>query len=284
MEWLYPCSLEELLEIKAKYGKRAVIVGGGTFLGLHPPSNVEYLVDTSRAGLSFINIKDRFIEVGAGVTISELLFNKEIERVGMGMIKKGGKRVATHPLRNRITVGGNVVYVFPWSDLPPIFLAINGTFFTLNSEGGFRTFSADQWFSKQPHSLLKDDEILYKIELPIDDKDIVGDVIKFTFSEVEDTIITVAVYGILKKQTVKEIRIAVGGCESLPKRLTTTEEFLLGKEITKELLEEVYIKARQEIYPRWQDRRVDPVYKKEIGAVLLRDILSTFIWGKSYET
>ena len=121
-----PASLKEALQFLNEHGENATVVAGGTDVMVNMRSEElkpKYLLDVSRLPeLKGIEMKGDDIWVGAGVTISEIYDSDVLERFAPAL-QKASFRVASRPIRNVATIGGNMANCSPCADtLPPLLI------------------------------------------------------------------------------------------------------------------------------------------------------------------
>ena len=83
-EFLQPGSRQEVVELLVKYGDRALVVGGGTFLHglvargvLH---QLDVLIDLQNAGLSYVKQERDALAIGATTTFAELAAEESVQK------------------------------------------------------------------------------------------------------------------------------------------------------------------------------------------------------------
>ena len=103
------------------------IVGGGTDLYVQQhdqliDQNVDLISNTP--DLNFVEINNSVCKVGAGSTATDLM-ESDIFCSAFPRLKKHIKLVASSPIRNMATIGGNFVNASPIGDFTVFFLALN---------------------------------------------------------------------------------------------------------------------------------------------------------------
>jgi len=125
-------TVTEVLDVFKKYGDKARIVGGNTFLnelskrGLLP--EVKVLVDISGLDLGYVKYENGTLLLGSSVTIQQLA--NEIRVKSDNSLKALSLAAnAVHPVqvRNTATLGGCVSTGLPFLDLPCALLALEST-------------------------------------------------------------------------------------------------------------------------------------------------------------
>jgi CO/xanthine dehydrogenase FAD-binding subunit len=129
VEYHRPDTLEKALELLARDDVKTVPMGGGSWL--NQPSNIEYaVVDLQELGLDAVQDRGNFIELGATVTLQDLV---EIPRL-MPAVVEAIRHEAAHNLRHAATVAGTLVAAGGRSPLTTTFLALDATVTLLPGE------------------------------------------------------------------------------------------------------------------------------------------------------
>ena len=134
-----PASIEEALNLLARYNGQARVVGGGTDLilemqqGHHPP--VEALVDVTRiAGLNLIVEENGYLVIGAGVTHAQIVRDERLVQHGTCLVESCGA-IGGPQVRNVGTLAGNVAHALPAGDGTISLLALDGEVQVTTPEG-----------------------------------------------------------------------------------------------------------------------------------------------------
>jgi len=265
-EYFVPKSAAEAFRLLKKGGKRYYPIAGGTGFAFAKPSGIEGLVDLSRIGLHYVKFQEDGIHLGAGTPIRDLVKFRFFSEYMGGIVSEAGRAIATTPIRNLITVGGNVMQVFPWSNLPPLFLALDALFKTIGSSR--RTIPADRFFSSQPRRQLAQGEILKEIVIPAPRKGWAGAYVKFSKTETDFGLLNVAAVIKLDKGICRGVRIALGAISAMPLLLARAEKVLKDKPVTLHNIEQAAQAACETLVPS-SDFRVREGYKKEVAPVLI---------------
>jgi CO/xanthine dehydrogenase FAD-binding subunit len=129
--FINPKSLEEALECLNQYGKEAKIIAGGTDLLVqlrnedHKLADVKFLVSIdSLSDLRQIQIDEDYISIGALVNHAEIASSKLIlDRVNF--LSKAASMIGSPQIRNRGTIGGNLINASPAADTVPVMIALD---------------------------------------------------------------------------------------------------------------------------------------------------------------
>lgn len=134
--------------------------GGGTHLTGNRLTHNAQLISLDKLGLDFIKKEEGFFHLGAQSTYQEVvdeLSKHDSEHI---LVKALGK-AATHPLRNRITLGGSLFLSPGWSDLIGPLVALNAQVQLFGDNQG--TYPISDYIQKRE---LKKNSIITKISFP----------------------------------------------------------------------------------------------------------------------
>ncbi len=163
-----PRSVEEALELLARYGDEAKVLAGGQ--SLIPLLNFrlarpERLVDVNRIDeLAYIRREGGALHIGA-VTRMATLEHSALVAARWPLLAEAARLVGHPEIRSRGTVGGSVAHADPAAELPAALTAL-GASFHARSQRGARTFAADELFVTHLTTALEPDELLVEITVP----------------------------------------------------------------------------------------------------------------------
>lgn len=233
-EFRYPKDLNEALEVLRQAGGKAKVVAGGTSLTLTKDSGVEVLVDLSRAGLDAMTQKKGTLSIGACVTARELAGAPELASPALRALRDASKTAGPSGVRAALTIGGNVVQCYPWSDLPVALLALGARVQITGNEP--RKIALTDLLERHPSKTLESDEIVEEFSLPLGggDDTLVGSAfVKLSRTTTDYALATAAAWVKLREQTpavpsdgededpatgfaVEDLRIALGAVRPMP--------------------------------------------------------------------
>ncbi|MCL1940445.1 MAG: FAD binding domain-containing protein [Synergistaceae bacterium] len=231
MEWYFPESMEELLKLLSDV-KGLKLHGGGTMLlRLMRGGDTIRVASLSKLPLDGVEINGEDIEIGAANT-----YSRAVSKID-GLIANDGKkqfscllcaalgRAASTPIRNRITIGGGVASLPPWSDLiAPLYILDAKVVLSGKNSGeyDFTNFFTDT-------KKLLSNSVITSIRIPVK-------ILERKFSYHRETRVafdypafTIAVNADIKNSTVNDIRISVSGVTERVVRLNDIENFIKGK-------------------------------------------------------
>lgn len=166
-----PTSLAEALEFLATHGETTAPFSGGTDLfvsvraGIFRPEHVLDLKHIPELGT--VTWDDRNgLSIGACVTVNQLLDHPEVKRL-FPVLYAAGVELATFQLRNRATIVGNIVTASPCGDFGSPLLTLGGKV-VLASTNGERQLPLREFITGVKKTLIRSDEIVTRIVVPVD--------------------------------------------------------------------------------------------------------------------
>jgi len=274
-EFITPASLDDALSIKKERGTEARVIAGGTDLILRMRDNVlspSLLLDLRRTSLDRIDCSDNGLKLGALVSLSQLLESCDIEQK-YPALRAACCEFAGPPVRNRATVGGNVVNASPAADLVPPLIAYDADV-VLRSLGAERVLPLVEFFTGPGQSVIEPDEILTGIRLPPPPAQSAATFIKLgqRRSMAISQVNLATRLAVDERSVISEARIVLGAVAPVPMRAIAAEAILTDDELSDETLCAAASKAREEAMPI-SDVRASRAYRLEMTEVLVRRAL-----------
>jgi xanthine dehydrogenase small subunit len=268
-----PTSLAKLLRLK-KENPDARLIAGATELGLDISKRYKKFptLISVEAVPELREIKSTETEwhIGAAVTLTQIEEKMAEEFPALGdMLRVFGSR----QIRNRATMGGNLVTASPIGDSAPVLLALDAKV-VLVSAHGERTLPIDQFFIAYRKTALQTAEILKTIIVPrgISKPGLTRKCSWFKVSKRREmdisTVAACFTVDLDKQNVVRHARLAYGGVAAMPSRAKKTESALLGKVWSEETIENVLPILRLEFTPI-SDVRGSADYRSGLIACLL---------------
>jgi carbon-monoxide dehydrogenase medium subunit len=227
-----PESLEEALEIMAEFGPQARALAGGTDLLV----NLKAGRDEAQEVVSLHRLVewDDLSRTEEGLRIGPLVTAARLEaEEGLGpagVVGSAAGRLGSPLIRNRATVGGNLISARPAADLAPPLMAL-GALAVLESSSGQRTLPLEDFFTAPGQTRKKPEELLTAIIVPPLKGPAGGGYQKLgTRKALEIAIVNVAAVIRLNEQGfIKEARIFLGAVGPTPLRAKMAEMLLEGE-------------------------------------------------------
>jgi xanthine dehydrogenase molybdopterin binding subunit/xanthine dehydrogenase small subunit len=289
-----PASLAELFQ-RLKENPDAKLVAGATELGLEITKRFKTfptLISTEAvAELKTIECTNDEWRIGAAVTLTEIYDKLHAEFPALGdMLRVFGSR----QIRNRATMGGNLVTASPIGDSAPVLLALDAKVVIVAqasslcaSEGGTnehtgkmpvslreRTLPVSEFFVAYRETALQPSEILKTILIPRGNSapNLTRKSAWFKVSKRREmdisTVAACLVVDLDSKLVVRHARLGYGGVAAMPARAKRTEEALLGKVWSEETIQGVLPILQAEFTPI-SDVRGSAEYRRGLITCLL---------------
>ena len=266
-------AIPELLEQIGEPGAR--ILCGGTDLVVKIRSGVidpELMLDISDTeALRGIQEKDDRVIIGAATTVSEIIADRLVTEK-LPLLQTVLRTLGSTQIRNRATLGGNLVNASPAAD-SAIPLLLYGADVIVTSAEGDRRIPVEKFLVAPGRTALASGEFVRGVSIPVLS-------MKFSsfFHKVgrrKAMIIAIASLGALvstKDDTIDEIRFAAGSVAPRPIRLHKLEAELTGKEITPSLIDQAKKAATRAVSPI-DDVRASADYRREVIGELVARVL-----------
>lgn len=189
-------------------------------------------------------------------------------RQNFAMLATMASHVANPQVRNVATLGGNLCYADPATD-PPTCLMSLGASVNIVSAAGERMVSLEQFYPDYYQTALAPDEVVTTVHVPPLPPGASGAYTRFLKTPAEHRpLVGVGVVGRHVRGALQDCRIAIGASVPVPVRATRAEQFLEGKQPTREVLEEAANIAAADIEPV-SDFRGSADYRREMVRVVV---------------
>ena len=269
-----PNRLEKLAVRKSEVfvgaSSATTLVAGGTDLFVQKAdtlreAELEFL--SRRKLLSGIRISQNNCNIGAMTSVEEIR-SSPIMRHYFPRIAEDFKLICSAPVRNRATIGGNIINASPIGDLIIFFLALD-TSVTLNDGQQCRELKLKDLFKGYKQLDIAPHELLESIYFELPKKPACFNfekVSKRTYLDIAS--VNSAMYINVDQGVIQQIHLSAGGIAPIPLYLTTTAEYLRGRELKGEHVCQATEIAQTEISPQ-ADVRGSVEYKR----LLLRQLI-----------
>ena len=249
-----PETMAEACKVLAQLKAKGKIIAGGTDLLVNMKKGViapKYLVSLARIPeLSGIEPIKGGISIGSNVVISQLIeFN--LMKKKFNLLSKAASVLGSPLIRNRATIGGNIVTARPAADMPPPLIAL-GAKVVLVGKGTKREVALENFFVGPGKTKIKPTEILTKIIIN-DPPPFTGwDYIKLMHrNAVEIAIVAVAVRITLNKRDgiIKDARVILSSVAPKAIHAVSAEKALVGEKPTENLFKKAASLASTDCTP-----------------------------------
>jgi carbon-monoxide dehydrogenase medium subunit len=275
-----PETVKDACALLADLGEEAKVIAGGTDL----------LVDLKREFKSaghLVTLRgipeltcvekdaDGTLRLGPMVTPNEA-GHSPIVRDAHAPLAEAALTMAAYQIRNRATIGGNLVSAVPSADMPPILIAL-GSKVALASPGGAREIPLEEFFVGPRENVLGDAEILAQIIVPPPEKGSGAHYIKHSLRDASAlAVVGVAANVVLDGGTVKSARIVLGAVAPTPLIAEKAGAALTGRAPENGVIAEAATAAAGEAKPI-SDLRGSAEYRRELVRVLTERAVATAV-------
>lgn len=275
-EYTAPQTLDEALSTLGKQTAGAQIIAGGTDLIPRMRARMvepSLLVDLRLLGMDSIDIIGDRIHIGARTTHTGVLESDILAEHCLAIIT-AARDIAGPPIRNRGTVGGNLVNASPAADLATPLL-VHDAIAVLAKAGAQREVPLADFFTGPGATVLASDELLKEITIPTLAENSTSSFIKLGKRKaMAIAVVSVAARLALDEDgNISQARIALGSVAPIPMRAVKAEAALEGQAPSAELFAEAGNVARKEATPI-SDLRASGEYRSKMVAVLTRRALA----------
>jgi CO/xanthine dehydrogenase FAD-binding subunit len=274
-DYLAPTSLEEALETVGQQTEGVQIIAGGTDLVPRMRSRViepKLLVDLRLLNLDGIEKTAGGIRIGASATHTDIL-ESDLLAEHCPALCEAAADIAGPPIRNRGTVGGNLVNASPAADLAPPLLVYDAVVI-LAKTGSKREIPLVDFFNGPGQTVLAADELLTEIRIPPVPPNTTSKFIKLGKRKAMAVAVVSAAARLTIDQAgkISQARIALGSVAPTPIRARKAEASLEGQSPSSDLFTEAGQIAGSESSPI-SDIRASGSYRKKMVSVLTRRAL-----------
>ena len=279
-EYLEPGTVDEAVQLLAKYGDKAKVLAGGTDLLISMkkrqiiPKYVVYIKGIPE--LDYIQYsQEAELRIGA-LAIHSAIADSPIVRDKFGLLAAACGKVGTPQVRNMGTIGGNICKGGPSQDSIPPLLVLDAKL-KLISPSGERIVPINEFFTGPFKTALQEAELLTEVQIPTPPPRSAGCYKWATkITTVDETLVGVAVLMSLDATggICSDIKIALCSVAPTPSRARRAEEVLRGKKVDSKLIEQAAQVAAEEAKPR---SRAD--YRRRMTRVLVTETINE-TWQK----
>ncbi|WP_139998644.1 FAD binding domain-containing protein [Paenibacillus paridis] len=284
----HPQTAAEAWQLKQTYGTEGIYTSGGTLLRTQWESGISaiprHLIDLSTIrGLNDLRIGEAGLVVGGQTSLQSCRSNTLLSR-HFPMVSEAIRTIAAPSVRHLATIGGNVASSI--GDSIAALLGYDAEVIWFDGTTENRTLLSE-WLPEASAAKRGNERLLLSMLLPFeisleetsvkhDDKDLTMQMKRFgAYHKIgrreafTPSVVTACMNGVLTHNSViKQIRIALGGGQTVPVRLEKLEKEINGAAVDGHLLRHVYERIIELFEPR-EDLFASAAYRKSTAANLI---------------
>lgn len=274
-EYIAPENVDEAIDILAN-DTQAKIIAGGTDLLVqmrHRALEPELIVDVRRLPFNAIVADHEKVTIGSGVSHTQIV-NSDVLRQYFPILVQASKLVGGPSIRNRATLGGNLVNASPAADSIPPLLAHDAEAVIVGKNGS-RTLPLNDFYTGYRQTQLAADELLQAIKIPLPAVPSAAYLIKYgNRRSLYIAVLNIAInIGVSAAGVVEHARIALGCVGPTVFLAKSAEAVLQGKQLDQQSIAAAARLTQEEATPI-SDLRASADYRSKMVAVLVRRALT----------
>ncbi len=257
-------------ELLAELGEEAKLLAGGQ--SLVPMMNFrlarpEALVDITRIpGLAYLRRDGDGLRVGALATHHAVETTRDPEILGsFGVLPRAARWIGHYPIRARGTIGGSVAHADSTAEWC-LLAVLLGAQVVLGSEAGSRTVAAADFFFGPFTTEARPDEVIVEVIFPRPAPHAALE--EFAQRKGDFAIVAAAVDLDVDDGVCRGGRIALGGVDTVPVRVSAAENLLAGASLSEELFGACGQAAAEAIEPG-SDAHGSAAYRRKLTRALV---------------
>lgn len=274
-KYLHPQSVSETLVLLDHYKEKAKILAGGTDLlvelrkdqgsqVLEAVINIAHLEE-----LIYIREDEGWIRIGANTTHTDLVKSAFL-RKQVSALPDAASSIGSPQIRNRGTIGGNIMNASPAADIVPVLVALDAKLIFRSAQGK-RQVAITEIFERPYKTNIPSEELLVEIafkKLPSTNNSAFIKLGRRNALAIARMNVAVIIDQ-AEEGIIQDIRVVPGSTTPVPTRIKTAEDVLLGSKPTEKLIERAGLKVSEEMV-KMSGYRWSTEYKKPVIEALTR--------------
>jgi carbon-monoxide dehydrogenase medium subunit len=271
-----PGSVDEAVELLARYGGDAKVLAGGQ--SLMPMLNFRLarpaaLVDVNRIPeLAYVREDDGTLALGAMTRQRTIEFSSVVAR-RLPLLREATRWVGHLPIRSRGTIGGSLAHADPSAEYPAVLTALDGEV-VVQGPRGRRTLTAAQLFETYLTTTLAPEELLVEVRLPAAPAGAGHAFEEFARRHGDFAIVGIAALILPDGSRCAMARLATAGAGPVPVRLRAAEEILERDGLGESAIEAAAARAAELVEPD-SDVHASAAYRRHLTRVLTARAIRT---------
>ena len=274
-----PATLDEAIRLLHEIGDEAKILAGGH--SLIPMMKLrfaspEHLIDINNIpGLSYVKEEDGYLKIGAMTRETELEHSAVVSEK-YPIFLDAAKLIADPQVRNMGTIGGNLAHGDAANDHPAVMIALRAEI-EITGKDGKRYVPIDEFFFGFYMTAVQHGEILTEIRVPAPSGN-TGN----AYHKLERKVGDYATAGVAVQISLDDsgvctyAGIGLTNVNPTPMRAARSEEVLVGKPITEDLIAQAAQFASEDCSPS-TDLRGDEDYKRAMVGIITKRMINKAI-------
>jgi len=272
-----PQKIEKALEILSRYREEIKVIAGGTDLLIQYYDRL-YEVGTwldlkNIKELKEIKIHQNQMEIGAMVTHTQLEKSEDIKKY-FPILSQAAADIGSPQIRNRGTIGGNIINASPAGDLLAPLMAYDAQFKLLSVQKE-ALISAEEFFIGPKKTILEPAQLLTGIILPLPSERTFGCWIKIGKRKaliIATITLALVVEMAEDNKTVKDVRTCLGSVAPTPIEVKEVREKMIGKNFSQLDFNQLGQIVEDKIFPI-DDIRGTREYRKDVAKNIMINAL-----------
>lgn len=229
-DYFAPSTLDEVVELLARYGEEAKVLAGGQ--SLVPLMNLrlaypEVLIDINNVeALDYAHVDGEELAIGAATRHHEVA-TSELIAAEAPMLSEAARHIGYPAIRVRGTIGGSLAHADSVAEMPCVALALDAELVAVSSRGR-RAIPASEFFVSLFTTALEPDELLAEVRIPRPTEATRWGFELFSRKEGDFSIATVGAELEMQNGNVDRARIGVGGLGGVARRAAGAETEIVG--------------------------------------------------------
>jgi len=233
-QYFAPQKIEEALEILSRYEREIKIIAGGTDLLVQYYDRlyeINHWLDLKNIkDLKNIRINKNQMEIGAMITHTQLEISEDIKKY-FPILSQAAADIGSPQIKNRGTIGGNIVNASPAGDLLPSLMAYKAQIKLVSSKEE-TIIPAEAFFLGPKKTMIRTDQLLSEIILPLPEKHTYGSWIKI--GKRKALIIATITLALIVRmdeddEIVKDVSVCLGSVAPTPIEIKEIKGKMIGK-------------------------------------------------------
>jgi len=269
-----PTSLSQAIQLYTSL-ESAKLQAGGTFLlnslkllkrkGIKTPEHVISLGKVDE--LKSISDNKDLLAIGAMTTIADLLDSPLITG-NLEVLKTVARNVATTPIRNMATMGGNLTCRYTWTEMPAVMIGLEADLHFMGPDNQEETIPAEEFYKADA----KTDKIFTHVTIKKDPKALIAYHRIKKSPNVDIPLLSLLIKTLINSGQFTNTRVSVNNCITFARRDHKLEDFLNQSRCSEKIPQESLEHIDETIY----DTRSSD-YKKHMFRVSIQKAIEKLV-------